>query len=66
LLCVLDVHDRVEWDRLDGLKELEATLRVEEVGCAILASALNASLNLVGAPVAVAFGALKNKCAYIG
>lgn len=54
-------HDGVERNFLKRLKECEAAKRVEEVRETVLARAVDATLNLVGPPVAVAVGALENE-----
>jgi hypothetical protein len=54
-------HDGVDGNVSERLKECEAAKRVEEVGESILPSAVDATLNLVGPPVAVAVGALENE-----
>jgi hypothetical protein len=46
---------------LERLKECEAAERVKEVGETVLARAVDATLGLVGAPVAIAVGALENE-----
>ncbi len=54
-------HDGVDGNVLERLKECEAAKRVEEVRETVLAGAVDATLRLVGAPVAVAVGALENE-----
>jgi len=54
-------HDGVDGNVLERLKECEAAERVEEVRETVLAGAVDATLRLVGAPVAVAVGALEDE-----
>jgi hypothetical protein len=54
-------HDGVDGNVSERLKECEAAKRVEEVGESVLARAVDAALDLVGAPVAVTVGALENE-----
>jgi hypothetical protein len=56
-------HNGVEGNGLNGLEKGQATQRVKEVGEAVLASAMNAALDLVRPPETVAIGALQNEAA---
>ena len=57
--------DGVGRDALNGLEEREAAEGVEEVGQAVLSGAVDATFRLVGLPVAVAVGALKDEGANV-
>jgi hypothetical protein len=54
-------HDGVDGNVSERLKECEAAKRVEEVRETVLARAVDATLDLIGPPVAVAVGALENE-----
>jgi len=51
----------VEGNGSNGLEERKAAKGVDEVGQAVLSSAVDATLDLVGAPVAIAVAALQDK-----
>ena len=59
-------HNGVDGNGLESLKECEAAERVEEVRETVLAGAVDATLRLVGAPVAVAVGALEDEGTDVG